>query len=397
MNKFTLIVDGNYLLYSTLSVIQLFSPKNTMFLKDNDEEIIRKDTNVLLEKLTQVYSKDIRSISPILENVVITVDDSNSWRKDLHLTKNYKGIKKHLHYKGNRHKDESLNWNIIFEVFNSFLKGVALSSNVHFKSIPGCEADDLIFGYANYLSAMGKSSIIYSGDGDLKQCVGFNKSKNAFIVQYQKQIKKMWIDRETALYLKENQKSYLVDCIRSVVANTSSKLSVVNPFEVVLGKVLGGDVSDNIFPIIVESRQYKPTAKKAGEWFETGVTNTIINNIQKEIEFSKYNVEDLFRSDFKKKLASSTLRNFKTQNRYSVDDIENNVDVNTTLVLLHKDTIPSYLYSEIIDWCEKVFEKKNCDLKTQFDYKKLLQSISLYDKKLHDNSSSASIFKELGI
>jgi len=396
MNKFTLIIDGNYLLYSTLSVLQIFSTKNEMFLKTNDEEEIRKDTNYLLEKLSQVYAKDIRSMSSLLEDVVITVDDSNSWRKDLYLTKNYRGIGNTLHYKGNRQKDESLDWNTIFKVFDSFLKGIAISSDVKFKSIPGCEADDLIFVYSSYLNSLGKSTIIYSGDGDLKQCVGFNKSKNTFTLQYQKQNKKIWIDRDTAIYLKENSKSYLVDCIKSVVANTASKLTVVNPFEVVLSKVLGGDISDNIFSIIVESRQFK-TGKRKGEWYESRITDTIIENINKEIGLSNYNVEDLFRSEFKKKLASSTIRNFKSQNRYLLEDIENNVDVNINLVLLHKDTIPTYLYSDILDWCELVSQKKNCNIKNQFDYKVLLQSMKLYDKKAHDDSSSASIFRELGL
>jgi hypothetical protein len=367
-----------------------------MFLKTNDEEELRKDTNILLEKLSQVYAKDIRSMSPILEDVIITIDDACSWRKDLSLTKNYKGIKKDLHYKGNRKKDDSLDFASIFKVFDSFVKGIAISSGVKFKSIPGCEGDDLIFVHSSYLNSLGKSTIIYSGDGDLKQCVGFDKSKNTFTIQYQKQNKKLWIDRDTALYIKENKTSYFVDCLKSVLANTSSKLSVINPFEVVLSKVLGGDISDNIFGIIVEDRQYK-TGKKEGEWYESRITDTVITNIQKEIDFSKYNIADLFRDEFKKKLASAALRNFKTQNRYSIEDIENNVDVNTTLVLLHKDTIPSYLYSDMLDWSEKVAEKKKCELKKQFNYKDLLMSMKLYDKKAHDDSSSASIFKDLGL
>src|SRR5690606_36899977 len=134
--------------------------------------------NFLLEKLSQVYAKDIRCLSPIIDDVKITVDDSNSWRKDLYLTKNYKGIDKKLHYKGNREKDDSLDWNIIFSTFDSFLSGLAICSGVKFKSIPGCEADDLIFVHSSYLNSVGKSVIIYSGDGDLQLCVGFDKSKN---------------------------------------------------------------------------------------------------------------------------------------------------------------------------------------------------------------------------
>ena len=338
----------------------------------------------------------MRSLSPIIDDVIITVDDSNSWRKDLYLTKDYKGINKELKYKGTRKKDDSLDFTAIFKVFDSFLKGLAVCSGIKFKAIPGCEADDLMFVHASYLNNQGKSVVIYSGDGDLVQTIGFDKSKNTFTIQYQKQNRKIWIDRDTALYLKEHQKSYSVDCLKSVVSNTASKLIIANPFEVVLSKVLGGDISDNIFSVIVEPRQYKTGVRK-GQWKECKVSDSVIKNILKEIEVSKYNVEDLFRPEFRKKLASATLRNFKTQNKYSVEDIENNVDVNTNLVLLHKDTIPSDLYSDIFDWSEKVHTKKKCELRKQFDYKSLLLAMSLYDKKEHDNAGSASIFKELGL
>lgn len=396
MTKFTLLIDGNYLLYSTLSVLQLFSKKNEMFLKTNNEEDVRKDTNLLLEKLSQVYAKDIRSLNPIIDDVVITIDDSNSWRKDLYLTKNYKGIEKELKYKGNRVKDDSIDFTTIFKVFDSFIKGIAICSDIKFKAIPGCEADDLIFVHSSYLNSQGKNTLIYSGDGDLKQCVGFDKSKNTYTIQYQKQNRKMWVDKETALYIKENKSSYSVDCIRSVLANTSTNLAITNPFEVVLSKVIGGDISDNIFSIIVEKRQFK-TGKRKGEWKEYKVSPSIITNIQKEIEFSKYNVEDLFRLEFKRKIASATIRNFKSQNRYSIEDVENNVDVNLNLVLLHKDIIPQYLYNEILDWSESIIKKKKCNLKKQLNYKHLLESMKLYDKKEHDGASSASIFKHLGL
>ncbi len=396
MIKFTLTVDGNYLLYSTLSVLQLFSKNNDMFLKSSDEEELRKDTNILLEKLTQVYSKDVRSMGPIIEDVVIAVDDSNSWRKDLYLTKNYKGIGRDLKYKGNREKDESLNWTLIFEVFNNFLKGLALHSGVKFKSIPGAEADDLLFVYASYLNSLGKNVIIYSGDGDLKQCVGFDKSKNTFTIQYQKQNRKIWVDRETAVFLKENKSSYSVDCIRSVVNNTSSTLAVVNPFEVVISKVIGGDKSDNIHSIIMESKQYK-TGKKEGQLYDSSIGDAVNAKIQKEIEFCNYSEEDLFRKEFRQKIASASIRNFKSQNKYSLEDIENNVDVNATLVLLHKDMIPESIYNEIYDWAEVVESKKKSEINKQFDYKKLLVAMSMYDKKEHDDSNSASIFRELGL
>ena len=45
----------------------------------------------------------------------------------------------------------------------------------------------------------------------------------------------------------------------------------------------------------------------------------------------------------------------------------------------------------------QTYKKKKCEVQKQFNYKQLLMSMKLYDKKAHDNSSSASIFKELGL
>jgi hypothetical protein len=55
------------------------------------------------------------------------------------------------------------------------------------------------------------------------------------------------------------------------------------------------------------------------------------------------------------------------------------------------------LYNDIFNWSEETYKKKKCEVQKQFNYKQLLMSMKLYDKKAHDNSSSASIFKELGL
>jgi hypothetical protein len=389
-------MDGNYFLYSTLSVLQIFQKNNTIFLKTNNDESLRKDCNILLEKLTQIYCKDIRNLSAIIDDVVIATDDSRSWRKDLFIQQNYIGINKELEYKGNRTKDDKLNWNKIFECFQDFLKGLQKTANVKVKSIESCEADDLIFGYSSYLNNIGKNVIIYSGDADLKQCIGFNESTNSYTVLYQKQNKKLWIDRKTGLHLKQNKESFEVDCIKGIVSNTGSSLSVCESFDVILQKIIGGDSSDNICSIIVEQKKYA-TGKKKGEIYESKVSDSIIKNILKEIEYEKYGVSDLFRKEFRQKIANSTIRNFKTQNIYSVSDVENNINTNLQLVVLHKDIIPVQLYENILKWAESIVHIKTCSIRKQTDKMQLLQNMDLYDKKIQDNANSASIFKELGL
>jgi 5'-3' exonuclease len=261
----------------------------------------------------------------------------------------------------------------------------------------GCEADDLVFAVASLYNSRGKSVLIYSGDNDLKQCVGFDHSTSAFTMQYQKQQKKVCLDKDTGFFLKKQGNTPLVNNIKSFINNSETKMLIVNPYEVVFDKVVMGDLGDNILPVASEIKLYKSGAKE-GQEYESKVNAGTIKKIKEELNFLEYGVEDLFVDEFISKIASSVIRNFKADTKFKLDEVINNLKLNVSLVLLHKNTIPTSLYEGMIDWVETLHDSSKTTNTRKLCYQKdILQHISSYDKKETDNASSASIFKGLGL
>lgn len=396
MNKLTLVIDGNHFMHSSTSAIGLFSKNSTVFRKGNDEEEDRKDTNLFLDKLATIFAKDIRNLNGLVDEIIFTIDDSQSWRKDYFLQRDYIGLPSTLDYKGTREKKKEINWTRIYEVFDSFVKDLSKSADISYKSIEGCEADDLMFSVSSYYNSKGKSVIIYSSDNDLKQCVGFNASTTAFTMQYQKQDKIISIDRETAIWIKNNQQTTMVNLLKSFCNNSSSKLSVVYPYDIIFDKIVIGDKGDNILPIVFEIKKYK-TGKKEGQSYESKMKQEELKKVKEEIQYQKYSIEDFFVDSFIEKIANSCIRNFKSETKFNLEDIKNNIYMNVNLVLLNKQTIPKSLYESMIDWCEEIYNNSKASVDKLRNSKDILQYMSLYDKRQVDNATSAGIFKQLGL
>lgn len=395
--KFTFAVDGNHFMYTSLSALGGFSKKKQFFLKGASEEDIRLDKNAFFEKLSLIFAKDVRNLNVLVDDIIILLDDSRSWRKDQQEYRDYVGLPSKLSYKGTRKKDKEIDWTLIFETFQEFVDGLCKASNSKVKSITGCEADDLMFAISSYYNSQGKNVLIYSGDNDLKQCVGMDESTGAFTMQYQKQQKTVCVDRATGKFLKKNNNNTFVNCIKSFVNSAECKFLLVNPYDVIFDKVLIGDKGDNVLPVAYEIKKYK-TGKKEGQEYESKVGEGTVKKIKEEINYENYNIEDFFVDEFILKLANSVIRNFKSDTKFNVKDIANNIKLNVTLVLLHHNCIPSALYDCMLEWTEDMHSKFYITDTKKIKYDKgILEHIKTYDKQDMDNTSSASIFKQLGL
>lgn len=401
MNNFSLLIDGNNFMHISLSALGAFSSKNKCFDTKNTDDENRQDVNSFLDRLSTIFASDVRNFGSLINKVIVFIDDSRSWRKDYLSDSGYLGLPNNLDYKGNRKKDKTINWELIYNTFNHFLDGLNKNANVVVKSINGCESDDLIAFYSSYMNSIGENVLIYSSDNDLKQCINFNKSTNGITMQYQKQNKGVYLDRDAALYLKDNKETLLVDYIKSFCNNTKSKLTVVNKLDIIFEKVIVGDSGDNIFPVMSEMRMYK-SGKKEGELYESKISETIANKIKEGLEFS---VDDFYSDEFIDILSQKCLDNYKTINTtFTKEQVFNNIKTNVNLVILDKRSLPTPLYENIIDWLEdfnkKQQEDKKCfifDNKKCFTNKQILTYFSMYDKRLSESASSASIFKHLGL
>lgn len=397
MKRLALIIDGNHFMHTTLTAVGAFNSKSKIFEVGSSEEETRKDTNALLDRLSTIFASDVRNFGSLIDEIVFTVDDSRSWRKDIILDSNYIDISTDLDYKGNRKKDKTINWTLIYTIFKDFLDNLQKNSSVRVVSLKGCEGDDVISVFSSYYNSMGKSVIIYSGDNDLNQCVKYNKSNNSFTLQYQKQQKRVLLTVDTGRYLKTLTDNFIIDYLKSFCNNAGSKLTVINPIEVILEKVVLGDDGDNIKSVLSENRTYK-SGKNIGTVYEKRISPSILEKIKSRLDLTTLSVDDFYNDYFINTLSNLCIQKFEPLEKKNVDSVINNINLNVRLVILDYRSVPTSLYDEMLNWVEINYtDKKIFDTKKITNNKNILSFMPMYDKSLAETASSASIFKHLGL
>ena len=166
VGKHTLLIDGNYFVFSRLFVLP--KPKNGEQLLGDD-----KQKSQFMRKLAIDFASEMRKLKMFVDDVVLTVD-SKSWRKDLYPEADYKGTRK---------QSSDVDWTAVYGVYEEFQKIVA-KKGVTVHQIQGAEADDVIFGWSTMLNARGKSCIVWSGDKDLIQLVNYSDTNDAHTLWY---------------------------------------------------------------------------------------------------------------------------------------------------------------------------------------------------------------------
>ena len=165
VGKHTLLIDGNYFVFSRLFVLP--KPKQGKLLADD------KQRAQFMRKLSIDFASEMRKLKMFVDDVVLAVD-SKSWRKDLFPASDYKGTRK---------QNQTVDWPSVYAVYEEFQKIVA-SKGVTVHQIQGAEADDVIFGWSVALNARGKSCIVWTGDRDLIQLVNYSTTNDAHTVWY---------------------------------------------------------------------------------------------------------------------------------------------------------------------------------------------------------------------
>ena len=122
VGKHTLLIDGNYFVFSRLFVLQ--KPKSGQLLGDD------KQKSQFMRKLAIDFASEMRKLKMFVDDVVLTVD-SKSWRKDLYPEADYKGTRK---------QSSDVNWTNVYSVYEEFQKILA-SKGVTVHQIQGAEAD----------------------------------------------------------------------------------------------------------------------------------------------------------------------------------------------------------------------------------------------------------------
>lgn len=247
--RILLVLDWSNLLYRSLFVSHLFgnAPGGAEMTFDDEHQVQQ-----FVGKFTLDVVNILRMFRPT--NTVIAVDDSHPWRKEL--------LPKENGYKGNRSKNENLNWDNIYRASNDLL-GLFRDKGCHVAKTGNAEADDIVTlcketvftSYPDY------NVIVVSSDADLRQLIDFNPITHQYCAVfntitrpktgkryfYLTQSMYDWLCEPniTDIFFSsvDYGKQYLLDLFSN---NPTTETVVENPNDVVLGKIFCGDDSDNV-------------------------------------------------------------------------------------------------------------------------------------------------------
>lgn len=254
---------------------RVFTKKKELESKNLGRE---QKKNILKEALSVGVSWYLGN--PRIYGGLYIVCDHGSWRKELIEAEGEKNI-----YKGNRSLDSSLDWSLVWETFNEFLSGCR-ERGIECPNAPMIEGDDWVCGLTQRLNEAGESCVILSTDQDLTQLVRGGSAWTAWLnnrgdlrlhIKLLKEEVGFW--EQNSLFFGDN------DIALEALKNSARKISYINPEEVVIKKVLAGDKSDNIRPVLEKEYNGKIshfTEKEASElmnslelWRISGLTERL--------------------------------------------------------------------------------------------------------------------------
>ena len=350
VGKHTLLIDGNYFVFSRLFVLP--KPKQGKLLDDD------KQKAQFMRKLSIDFASEMRKLKMFVDDVVLAVD-SKSWRKDLFPSAQYKGTRK---------QNSNVDWTAVYAVYEEFQKIVA-SKGVTVHQIQGAEADDVIFGWSAALNARGKSCIVWSGDRDLIQLVNYSQTNDAHTLWYYNTKKTLYAyegfskDMETSaskdmteddmLFNMGGQHMLRDDYQRDILDwVNANKISIVEVDcdEFIFKKILTGDKSDNIASVVTWQKEMKN-----GKLRNYAITDKTAESIWNQYikEYKGFTIDFLFSSEAKDILSDII---YRVVGHSSLTLIKTNLTQNISLMLLHNKTIPDPIQKAIYAAIEKDWE-----------------------------------------
>ena len=246
-SKLTLIVDGNWLLMSRMSVL---------LNKYEDMKQLCKDLNILMIKSMNVVLRTF----PQIDNIIF-IADGGSWRNDLPIPEFL-----NEEYKGTRIKNEEIDWDTLFGSYENFILKLKTNGITTSKE-NGIEGDDWAWYWSTKLNAEGTNCIIWSKDRDLTQLVKTDND-GCFTVFWNKDNGMVCEDKN------EEELNYLFnfnysenETLFKSIENKCKEVERINPKHIVIDKIIRGDLGDNIIPIAYRKskpgsdRKYRISAK----------------------------------------------------------------------------------------------------------------------------------------
>lgn len=239
------------------------------------------ECDIMARKITTDISYILRMFCP--DRIILACDAKHPWREDI-----YQDIPG-MEYKGNRVKDETKNWNNIFNTIND-LKNVYERKGFIVCEIEHAEADDIAALYKKTLYTEKKESIVFvSSDRDWCQLIDYDANNNRFCLVYNPIIsnkgkKKLyvtsscedWINAPEITNIFFNNYSREKELVRNIMKDAKNEMEVISPEDVLTEKIVCGDDGDNVpgfYDFYSKGRKVRFTPLRMQKLFEAaGVT-----------------------------------------------------------------------------------------------------------------------------
>jgi hypothetical protein len=226
------------------------------------------------------------------------------------------------------------------------------------------EGDDLIYAWSNYLFDSGKSSLILSTDKDLNQLI--KCVNDVHIIQYSPVSNKLYVSKESNDVIKhiserkEVQMENLFDELFTISIENDPFEKFVNgtdveevyPEEIRFTKIIGGDVSDNIYPVYFKQGDGTSKSKGLGPKTVKKIYDTFKGKLGCDFDYHIYSNDDVMKLLCNIIYEIAKIKDDEFTKRMLLE----NIRTNTKLVALTDESIPSDVFENMI---ENINEEKN--------------------------------------
>jgi len=335
MIKTQVVIDGSYLLFKGVFIL-----KKSRSIKDDLDVLLMNDFN----RISGSFGFD---------RIFFVSDKGASWRRQIY-----------PEYKGNRVKDESIDWDAVFATYEIFKNKVKKKRNVKFLQLDEVEGDDLISHIVKDGNKEGYSSLIVSSDADINQILEFDIIKGWINVQwnYKFNDERIYVPENYQLFMESMYKPQQYDeddifssspdddneflvYLEQLISRT--KVKEIKCEESLFCKIVSGDKGDNISSII-KTRNGKQDEEGRGIGKDGAKT---VYNLYKET-FPE--VIDFYGDEFINRLIEIIFYYKGLKDPSIKKSIADKIILNRRLVYLDKTYIPENISESIVSSYEKV-------------------------------------------
>jgi hypothetical protein len=340
MKRFTLIIDGHNFFFRSLW---------SCFKQNSKTKILstQKDIDAYEKKMMVDFCSVVKSVSPIVNDIVF-IKDSHSWRKEMLLEHEYKGNRKRT--------QDNIDMIGFGTAVNNFTDTL-VNSGIKVSQADRSEGDDLIYAWSNYLFDLGKSTLILSTDRDLNQLI--KCVNDVHIIQYSPVTNKLYVSEESNIVIKnisdrkEVQMENLFDELFTISIENDpfekfvkgTVVEVVFAEEVRFAKIIGGDVSDNIYPVYFKRGDGTTKSKGLGPKTVQKIYDTFKGKLGCEFDYHIYSNDDVMKLLCNIIYEIAKIKDDEFTKRMLLE----NIKVNTKLVALTDESIPSDVIDNMVE------------------------------------------------